>query len=105
MFEDVNRHLQAAGLRVSSGTIVDATIINAPSSTKNREGKRAPEMRQTRKGNQWYFGMKAHIGTDSRTRPIHSVAVSGANVHDSRKLGDLLHGHERRVYGDSAYTG
>jgi IS5 family transposase len=105
LFEGVNRHLRAAGLRVSSGTIVDATIINAPSSTKNREGKRDPEMRQTRKGNQWYFGMKAHIGTDSRTRLIHSVAVSGANVHDSQRLGELLHGHERRVYGDSAYTG
>lgn len=105
LLEDVNRHPQAAGLRVSSGTIVDATIIGAPSSTKNREGKRAPEMRQTRKGNQWYFGMKAHIGTDSRTRLIHSIAVSGANVHDSQRLADLLHGHERRVYGDSAYTG
>lgn len=105
LFEEVGRHLQAQGLKVSTGTIVDATIISAPSSTKNKTGKRDPEMRQTRKGNQWYFGMKAHIGTDSKTKLIHSVSVTGANVHDSQQLPHLLHGHERRVYGDSAYTG
>lgn len=105
LFEEVGRHLQAQGLKVSTGTIVDATIISAPSSTKNKSGERDPEMRQTKKGNQWHFGMKAHIGTDSKTKLIHSVSVTGANVHDSQQLPHLLHGHEQRVYGDSAYTG
>jgi IS5 family transposase len=105
LFEEVGRHLQDQGMKLSTGTIVDATIISAPSSTKNKAGERDPEMRQTKKGNQWYFGMKAHIGTDSKTKLIHSVAVTGANVHDSQQLTHLLHGNERRVYGDAAYTG
>lgn len=105
LFEEVGRHLQDSGLKVATGTIVDATIISAPSSTKNREGARDPEMHQTRKGNQWYFGMKAHIGTDSQTKLIHSVVATAANVHDKHALPALLHGRERRVYGDSAYTG
>ncbi len=105
LFEQVARHLQARGLKVAGGTIVDATIINAPSSTKNQSGERDPEMKQTRKGNQWYFGMKAHIGVDSRTKLIHSVVATAANVHDSQVLPDLLHGEETRVWGDSAYTG
>jgi IS5 family transposase len=105
VFAAVNAHLQQSGLKVSTGTIVDATIIHAPSSTKNQSGERDPEMKQTKKGNQWYFGMKAHIGTDSKTKLIHHVAATPANVHDSRVLPDLLHGGERRVYGDSAYTG
>jgi IS5 family transposase len=105
LFEQVARHLQAQGLKVASGTIVDATIINAPSSTKNQSGERDPEMKQTKKGNQWYFGMKAHIGVDSKTKLIHSVVATPANVHDSRALGHLLHGAERRVWGDSAYVG
>lgn len=105
LFEEVGRHLQDQGLKLSTGTIVDATIISAPSSTKNKMGERDPEMKQTRKGNQWYFGMKAHIGADSKTKLIHSVSVTGANVHDSQQLPNLLHGNERRVYGDSAYTG
>src|SRR5438270_2478193 len=92
LFEEVGRHLQAQGLKVSSGTIVDATIISAPSSTKNASGERAPEMHQTKKGNQWYVGMKAHVGVDSKTKMIHSVAVTPANVHDSHLIGDLLHG-------------
>jgi IS5 family transposase len=104
LFEEVGRHLQANGLKVSTGTIVDATIINAPSSTKNRQGKRDPEMCQTKKGNQWYFGMKAHIGVDSKTRLIHSVVATSANVHDKHPLPQLLHGNEHRVYGDSAYA-
>jgi IS5 family transposase len=104
LFEEVGRHLQAQGLKVSTGTIVDATIINAPSSTKNQDGKRDPEMCQTKKGNQWYFGMKAHIGVDSQTKLIHSVVVTAANVHDKHPLPQLLHGEERRVYGDSAYA-
>lgn len=105
LFEQVARHLQARGLKVASGTIVDATIINAPSSTKNESGERDPEMKQTKKGNQWYFGMKAHIGVDSKTKLIHSVVATPANVHDSQVLGHLLHGAETRVWGDSAYVG
>ena len=101
----VNHHLQTQGLKVSRGTIVDATIIAAPPSTKNRERKRDPEMCQTKKGNQWYFGMKAHLGVDSRTRLIHSVFATPANTHDSQVLPYLLHGRETRVWGDSAYTG
>ncbi len=89
----------------SSGTIVDATIIDAPSSTKNREGKRDSEMHQTKKGNQWYFGMKAHIGVDSQSKLIHPVVVTAANAHDSQVLGDLLHGEETRAWGDLAYAG
>ena len=104
LFEEVGRHLQANGMKVSTGTIVDATIINAPSSTKNREGKRDPEMHQTKKGNQWYFGMKAHIGMDSKTKLIHSVVATSANVHDKHPIPQLLHGNENRVYGDSAYA-
>jgi IS5 family transposase len=105
LFEAVARHLRAHGLTVSTGTIVDATIIAAPSSTKNATGTRDPEMHQTRKGQQWYFGMKAHLGVDSRNKLIHSVVATAANVHDSQALPWLLHGDERRVWGDSAYTG
>lgn len=105
LFKAVNRHLQQQGLKVTSGTIVDATIIGAPSSTKNQDGRRDPEMCQTKKGNQYYFGMKAHIGVDSRTKLIHSVIATPANTHDSQALPYLLHGHETRVWGDSAYTG
>jgi IS5 family transposase len=104
LFEEVGRHLQNKGLKVSTGTIVDATIINAPSSTKNQDKARDPEMHQTRKGNQWYFGMKAHIGVDSKTKLIHSIVATPANEHDKHALPQLLHGNERRVYGDSAYS-
>jgi len=104
LFEEVGRHLQAKGLKVSTGTIVDASIINAPSSTKNQRKARDPEMHQTKKGNQWYFGMKAHIGVDSKTRLIHSVVATPANVHDKHAIPQLLHGYEQRVYGDSAYS-
>lgn len=105
IFALVQGHLHARGLAVSRGTIVDATIISAPSSTKNQERARDPEMHQTKKGNQWYFGMKAHVGIDSQTKLIHSVVATPANVHDSRILPDLLHGAETRVWGDSAYAG
>lgn len=105
LFDEVARHLRAQGLTLSTGTIVDATIIAAPSSTKNATGTRDPEMHQTKKGRQWYFGMKAHVGVDSRTKLIHSVAATPANVHDSQVLPWVLHGRERRVWGDSAYTG
>jgi transposase, IS5 family len=104
LFAAVGEHLQAQGLKISTGTINDATIINAPASTKNKDKQRDPEMHSTRKGNQWYFGMKAHIGTDSKTKRMHAVVATAANVHDSQVLGDLLHGEERRVWGDAAYA-
>lgn len=101
----VNQHLASQGFKISTGTIVDASIIAAPSSTKNQDKKRDPEMHQTKKGNEWHFGMKAHIGVDSRWKIIHSVAASAANVHDSLAIPVLLHGKERCVWGDSAYQG
>jgi len=97
LFTLIRTYLAEQGLQISRGTIVDATIISAPSSTKNRAKERDPEMHQTKKGNQWYFGMKAHIGVDSRTKLIHSVAATAANVHDSQVLPQLLHGQETRV--------
>jgi IS5 family transposase len=105
IFEDVLAHLEAKGIKVATGTIVDATIIHAPSSTKNKSQTRDPEMHQTKKGNQWYFGMKAHIGVDSKSKIIHAVVATPANVADSQVLGDLLHGDETRVWGDQAYRG
>ncbi len=105
LFEEVQRHLAANGLKVSTGTIVDATIISAPSSTKNADKARDPEMHQTKKGNQWYFGMKAHLGVDSRTKLIHAAVATPANTADSTVLPDLLHGKETRVWGDQAYRG
>lgn len=105
LFARIGEYLAAQGMKVSRGTIVDATIIAAPSSTKNRQKERDPEMHQTKKGNQWYFGMKAHLGVDSRTKLIHSVAATAANMHDSQVLPDLLHGQETRVWGDAAYSG
>ena len=101
----VNLHLQAQGVRITTGTIVDATILHAPSSTKNRGQQRDPEMHQTKKGNQWYFGMKAHVAVDSKTKIIHSAVATAANVADSTVLPDLLHGEETRVWGDQAYKG
>jgi len=105
IFEAVGAHLQRKGMKVSSGTIVDATIIAAPSSTKNAEGKRDPEMHQTKKGNDWHFGMKAHVGVDKKTKLIHSVAATPANVADGNMVEQLLHGGETRVWGDAAYAG
>jgi IS5 family transposase len=104
VFATVGQVLQERGMKVGTGTIVDATIIGAPSSTKNADKARDPEMRQTRKGQQWYFGMKMHIGVDSRTGLVHSAVVTSANVHDKHPLPDLLHGKEQRLYGDSAYA-
>jgi|SRR5579862_451604 len=103
IFATVCEVLQQKGLRLSKGTIVDATIIAAPSSTKNAEGQRDPEMHQAKKGEQWYFGMKVHVGVDSQSKVIHSVAVTPAHVADCTVLGELLHGNEGRVYGDQAY--
>src|SRR5450631_4243761 len=105
MLEKVNLYLEGEGVRINNGTIVDATIIHAPSSTKNREQKRDPEMHQTKKGKQWYFGMKAHVGVDSKTKMIHSVVATAANVADSTVLPELLHGEETKVWGDQAYRG
>jgi IS5 family transposase len=101
----VNEYLRRHGMKISNGTIVDATIIGAPNSTKNKDGKRDPEMHQTAKGKQWYFGMKAHIGVDSRTKLIHTVKASAANVADALGMPHLLHGKETRVWGDQAYRG
>jgi len=105
MFARVGALLQANGVKVSGGTIVDATLIAAPPSTKNEEKARDPAMHQTKKGNQWYFGMKLHIGADSKTGLIHSASVTAANVHDNQQVENLLHGNETRFYGDSAYRG
>jgi transposase, IS5 family len=105
LLKAVNDHLRRSGIKISNGTIVDATIIGAPSSTKNRHGERDPEMHQTAKGKQWYFGMKAHIGVDSKTKLIHTILASAANVADALALPHLLHGKETRVWGDQAYRG
>jgi len=101
----VNLYLDRKGIRIATGTIVDATIISAPSSTKNSKKERDPEMHQTRKGNQWYFGAKAHIGVDSKSGVIHSVCTSAASVSDVHMLPDLLHGEENKVWGDAGYQG
>lgn len=105
MLETVNLHLEKKGVRITRGTIVDATIIDAPSSTKNRDQQRDPEMHQTRKGKDWYFGMKAHVGVDSQSKIIHSAVVTPANVADCTVLPELLHGEETRVWGDGGYQG
>ena len=105
LFDEVQRHLAEKGLKIATGTIVDATIISAPSSTKNAAKARDPEMHQTRKGNQWYFGMKGHFGVDSRSKLIHAVAATPASVADSKVLPELLHGRETRLWGDQAYRG
>jgi transposase, IS5 family len=105
MLDAVNRHLESRGIRIATGTIVDATIIHAPSSTKNAGGERDPEMHQTKKGNQWYFGMKAHIGVDAKHGIVHSVCTTAASVADVHMLPDLLHGEERKVWGDGGYQG
>ena len=105
IFERVNVLLASRGLKVAGGTMVDATIIHAPSSTKNASNSRDPEMHQTRKGNPWYFGMKLHIGADTLSGLIHSATTAADNVHDSQRPTQLLHGQEASVYGDSVYRG
>lgn len=105
ILETVNLYLQRRGVRITTGTIVDATIIAAPSSTKNQEQKRDPEMHQTKKGNQWHFGMKAHVGVDSKMKIIHTVVATAAHVADATVLPELLHGEETHVWGDQAYRG
>jgi len=101
----INGHLGDHGLSLRQGTIVDATLINAPSSTKNKDGKRDPEMHQTKKGQQYYFGMKAHIGVDDESGLVHSVVGTAANVADVTQVDQLLHGAETYVSGDAGYTG
>ena len=105
LFEEINSHLESQGLRLREGTIVDASIIEAPSSTKNRARERDSEMRQTKKGNEWHFGMKVHIGADAETGVVHSVRTTPANVHDVTEAHRLLHGGEKRVWGDAGYQG
>ena len=105
LLEEINAHLESQGLKLREGTIVDATIIEAPSSTKNRAGERDPEMHQTKKGNQWHFGMKAHIGVDSETGIVHSISATAANAHDVTEAHNLLHGGETVVWGDAGYQG
>lgn len=105
LFAKIGELLQANGMKLSGGTIVDATLIAAPPSTKNREQSRDPEMHPSKKGGQWHFGMKLHIGVDSQTGLIHSASVTSGNVHDSQQLPNLLHGSETRLYGDNAYRG
>jgi IS5 family transposase len=105
LFKEVNKHLEKNGLMLREGSIVDATIIAAPSSTKNSSGKRDPEMHQTRKGKQWYFGMKMHIGVDDTLGLIHSIDTTPANISDIAVADRLLHGEEKRVFGDAGYRG
>ena len=105
IFADVNDRLEKAGLIMHGGTIVDATIINAPSSTKNKEGKRDPEMHQTKKGNQWYHGMKIHTGVDAGSGYVHTITATSANVHDIEEATKLIREDDEVMYGDSAYSG
>ena len=105
LFAEINAHLASLGHRLKRGTIVDASIIDAPSSTKNKAGERDPEMRQVKKGNQWHFGMKAHIGVDSGTGLTHSLETTSANEADVATAHAVLHGGEDRVWGDSGYQG
>lgn len=105
LFDEINRHLKAQNLSFREGTIVDATIISAPSSTKNESGARDPEMHQTRKGQQWFFGMKLHIGVDDTLGLIHSLETTPANASDINHAHQLLHGDEDRVWADAGYTG
>ena len=105
LFEEIKSHLEEQGVRLREGTIVDATIIEAPSSTKNRTGQRDPQMRQVKKGNQYHFGMKLHIGVDAKTGVVHSFSATSANVHDVTEAHRLLHGGEEQVWGDAGYIG
>ena len=105
LFQEINAHLESQGLGLKEGTIVDASIIEAPSSTKNRAGRRDPEMHQVKKGNQYHFGMKLHIGVDAQTGLVHSFSTTPANVHDVTEAHRLLHGGESQVWGDAGYVG
>jgi IS5 family transposase len=105
LFDEINAHLGEKGLLMRAGTIVDATIIAAPSSTKNEDKARDPEMHQSKKGNEWYFGMKAHIGVDADSGLVHTVRGTSGNVGDVIEANGLLHGHETDAFGDAGYQG
>jgi IS5 family transposase len=105
IFDVVKAHLKQRGMAMKQDTIIDATLISAPSSTKNKTGERDPEMHQTKKGKQWHFGMKVHIGVDKDSGLIHSVETTSANVHDITRAAQLLHGEEEVDYGDADYQG
>lgn len=105
LFDTVNQWLSDAGIMMKQGTLVDATLIEAPCSTKNKRGERDGEMHQTKKGNQWYFGMKAHIGVDAKSGLTHSLETTAANEHDLNQVGNLLHGEEAFVFADAGYQG
>lgn len=105
IFDEVSTWLSEAGVLIKEGTLLDATIIEAPGSTKNKAGERDPEMHQTKKGNQWHFGMKAHIGVDARTGLTHSFTTTAANEHDLNQAEHLLHGKEAFIFADSGYRG
>jgi Transposase and inactivated derivatives, IS5 family len=105
LFKEVNRYLGKQGLMLKEGSIVDATIIEAPTSTKNTDGERDPEMHQTKKGNEWHFGMKMHVGVDDTLGLIHSMTTTSANAHDITQISSLLHGKEKAVWGDAGYCG
>jgi IS5 family transposase len=105
LFKEMNRWLSDAGIYLKEGTIVDATIIEAASSTKNKTKERDPEMHQTQKGKQWLFGLKAHIGVDARTGLTHSLSTTAANVHDITETKNLLHGEEAFISAGSGYRG
>lgn len=104
LFVEVNTHLADQGITLRSGTLVDATIIDAPSSTKNEAKARDPEMSSTKKGNDWFFGMKAHVGVDAASGIVHSLDTTTAKVHDSQVWDDLLHGEETSVWADKGYV-
>ena len=105
LFDAVNLWLSDAGIMMKQGTLVDATLIEAPCSTKNKRGERDGEMHQTKKGNQWHFGMKAHIGVDATSGLTHSLKTTAANEHDLNQVGNLLHGEEAFVFADAGYQG
>ncbi|QPN62621.1 IS5 family transposase [Synechococcus sp. CBW1004] len=105
ILETVNQSLREKGVMLKEGTILDATIINAPSSTKNKTGERDPEMHSVAKGNQWFFGMRCHIGVDAASGLVHSVVSTAANVHELNTAPDRVHGEERVIYGDSGHIG
>jgi IS5 family transposase len=105
LFDAVNQWLSDTGIMMKQGTLVDATLIEAPCSTKNKRGERDGEMHQTKKGNQWYFGMKAHIGVDAKSGLTHSLETTAANEHDLNQVGNLLHGEEAFVFADAGYQG
>lgn len=105
IFSDVKARLEKAGLMMHGGTIVDATIIAAPSSTKNKEGKRDPEMHQTKKGNQWYHGMKVHSDVDAGSGYVHTITGTTANIHDIDETSKLIRRDDKVVYGDFGYSG